>query len=139
MCYFCIHYEKPDLAACGNVRSVSEDVYSALMQILDGVHTPTYERNVHHKAAYRIASRRVACIGTVTNPLTHKKEKRILVNSKSGHQVILLKTSEVRSCINFYMLESMLQCYNLSEQLHLLLSMVRNTILDNTDPFPQTR
>ena len=38
----------------------------------------------------------------VTNPLTRKKERRVIVNSISEHKVILLKKSEVRSCINFY-------------------------------------
>ena len=90
------------MSASGNVHSVSEEVYSTQISILDGTHFSTSTRNAHHKAAYRIFSRRIASVEMVTNPLTRKKERRVIVNSISGHKVILLKKSEVRSCINFY-------------------------------------
>ena len=79
------------------MRCVSSEVHSVLLSILQGNIVPKKERTPPVLAAYRIKRRRVASCATVTNPLSGKKEERVIIESK-----ILLMTHEVGPCITMY-------------------------------------
>ena len=80
-------------------------VYSALLQILKGRSIPKKKRNLDEIAAYRIKHKPhlTICVNTVKNPLTGKKEERVLVtDDQSEIKKILLKKEEMEDCVKFY-------------------------------------
>ena len=77
------------------IRSVSSEVYVALLNLLKGHSVPKKERTAPVIAAYHT---------TVMNPLSGLQEERVLIGSygDSTNKKILLKKEEVTSCIKAY-------------------------------------
>lgn len=87
------------------MQCVRSGVHSALLCILKGQTIPKKKRSTDDIAAFRIKHKRQLDLSAqwVKNPLTGKKEERVLVKSDhDGHQLILLKKNEVESCVNLY-------------------------------------
>ena len=82
------------------VRSVSSGVHTSLLQILQGEAIPKKNRSLYDIAAYRIKNKPgLASVCNTRNPLTGRKELRVLIQHKGGHRTILLKNCEVKVCI----------------------------------------
>ena len=86
------------------IRSVSSEVYVALLNLLKGHSVPKKERTAPVIAAYPIKLRRIASYTTLMNPLSGLQEERVLIGSygDSTNKKILLKKEEVTSCIKAY-------------------------------------
>ena len=86
------------------IRSVSSEIYVALLNLLKGHSVPKKERTPTVIAAYRIKLRRIASYATVMNPLSGLQEERVLIESygDSTNKKILLKKKEVTSCTKAY-------------------------------------
>ena len=86
------------------IRSVSSEVYVALLNLLKGHRVPKKERTPTVIAAYHIKLRLIASYATVMNPLSGLQEERVLIESygNSTNKKILLKKEEVTSCIKAY-------------------------------------
>ena len=86
------------------IRSVSSEIYVALLNLLKGHSVPKKERTPTVIAAYLIKLRRIASYATVMNPLSGLQEKRVLIESygDSTNKKILLIKEEVTSCIKAY-------------------------------------
>ena len=84
------------------IRSVSSEIYVALLNLLKGHSVPKKERTPTVIAAYKL--RRIASYATVMNPLSGLQEERVLIESygDSTNKKILLKKEEVTSCIEAY-------------------------------------
>ena len=105
ICNTSLQKKKPHQRPCGKItiRSVSSEVYSALLDDLLRGHTvPKKERTPHIIVAYRIKMRRIASYATVLNPLNGQQERVLIDVDRSSERKILLKNNEVRSCIEAY-------------------------------------
>ena len=88
---------------CKTVRSVSNEVHDRLVHILRGESVPKKERTAHDRAAYRVVGKRLTSVGdNILNPLTGRKETRVMVDNKDGYKTILLKNNEIKDCINLH-------------------------------------
>ena len=65
---------------------------------------PKKNRTLHDIAAYRIKGKRITSPMIITNPLTGRREKRVVVTGGRGQkfQTILLMKNEVKECIQKY-------------------------------------
>ena len=94
--------------ASTHIRSVRDCVHSALLRILNGKGIPKKKRTLDDIAAYRIKQKPLLSVvaGVVKNPLSGKREERVLVRprqcSPNDVQKILLKEGEVEACVKFY-------------------------------------
>ena len=87
------------------VRCVRSGVHSALIRILKGGCVPKKDRTTDEIAAYRIKQRSglSTMVDVVKNPLSGKKEERVLVSAEQNEiQTILLKKEEVEACVKMY-------------------------------------
>lgn len=86
-----------DVTVPKNLHSVSESVFAELLDLLKGKTIAKKERNSDQVAAYRLKNKRCCTVDSVVNPLTGKREERIMIG-----RTILLKQGEVQSCIRLY-------------------------------------
>ena len=80
-------------------------MHSALIRILKGGCVPKKDRTTDEIAAYRIKQRPglSTTVDVVKNPLSRKKEERVLVSAEQNEiQTILLKKEEVEACVKMY-------------------------------------
>lgn len=87
------------------VRCVRSGVHSALISILKGKSIPKKDRSTDEIAAYRIKQKPGfnTTVDVVRNPLTGKKEERVLVRADQDEiKTILLKKEEMEACVKMY-------------------------------------
>ena len=85
------------------MSSLSNDIFDKLLVLVEGDHIPM-DHNAN--AAYRIyySFKSFLSAKDVDNPITAKKERRILLKSPSSEKqhLILLTTEEKAPCIDFF-------------------------------------
>ena len=80
-------------------------VHSALIHILKGKSIPKKDRSTDEIAAYRIKQKTGlnTTVDVVRNPLTGKREERVLVRADQDEiKTILLKNEEMETCVKVY-------------------------------------